>query len=733
MKKIYSMLLFLISIISFSQSSYPIETVIPENYNYFTGHLVSKVYPKSQKMFMIQDNNGNKLFRNEGSNWKEVLSDFFFYAFHGQSRQLLLVDDNEIWALKSNKIIRSVDYGDTWTEYIDIPEEPEYAILDIFKRGNYLYLTKYGVSTSDNKIINKIYKTEIKTNPSAWISLPLNKTTGYNNYYFFLNDNSILRFYGTKKMISNDDGLTWIESELKMPIVYIRHSGDGGTIVSFGENYILVSHDFAESYITSKGIPQNSKINEVQFYNDFILADIGYKTKNGQLQSTDGLYISYDKGVSFVKLIDGLSFYDITNPLFFSADSSNIFVSFQHGFRKITNDNIGYEDCNNGINNYVPKNITDIEIDPSGRIYAFSSTYGLFISNDNGISWTKDKNLIDPYEMGAHKISSSNNNIIYSCTYDPSGTAKSIDGGITWSKLPQVTPYTVRNIFADRNNPNRVVIVSSTPDGGGNTSYIGTLFSKDGGITFGEKFFSDGTLFKPIDNELANDVLFYDDKTILMCFNDRILKTLNNGTTWESIPLNFTFKKIINIENEIYAINNSEMYRSNDLGTSWSLITLPIEITNIKDFSSFKNNNANSSKGIAISSNSGVYVLINNIWSKITNEPFDYIAFNEATNQLFLGNNNSLKKIETSQLATLNFIKENSIKIYPNPTKDIIFLESKENINSLELYDLQGKLLKQQNCNSKKVQISFQELPNAVYLVKAKTDKGFETFKVIKN
>ena len=732
MKKIYTMLLFVIWIISFSQSSYPIETVIPENYNYFTGHLVSKVYPGSQKMFMIQDKNGNKLFRNEGSNWKEVLSDFHFYAFQGQSRQLLLVDDNEIWALKSNKIIRSVDYGDTWSEYIDIPEGPEYAISDIFKRGNYLYLKKYGVSAIDNQTINKIYKTEIKTNPSAWISLPLNNTIGY-HYNFFLNDNSILRFYGTKKMISNDDGLTWIESELKMPIAYVRHSGDGGTIVSFGENYILVSNDFAESYVTSKGIPKSSKINDVQFYNDFILADIGYKTKNGQLQSTDGLYISYDNGANFVKLIDGLSLYDIVNPLSFSADSSNIFVSFQHGFRKITNDNTSYEDCNNGFNNYIPKNITEIEIDPSGRIYAYSSAHGLFISGNNGISWTKDKNLMDPYRMGAHKISTSSNNIIYSSTYDPSGTAKSIDGGITWSKFPQVTPYTVRNIFADRNNPNRVVIVSSTPDGGGNTVYMGTLFSKDGGVTFGEKFYSEGTYFKPMDNELANDVLFYDDKTILMCFNNRILRTLNNGTTWESIPLNFTFNKMINLENEIYAINNSEMYRSTNLGTSWSLITLPIEITNIKEFSFFKNNNTDSSKGIAISSNSGVYILINNIWTKITTESFDYIAFNEVTNQLFMGNNNSLKKIETSQLSTLNFIKGNSIKLYPNPTKDIVFLESKEIINSLELYDLQGKLLKQQNCNSKKVQVSIQDLPNAVYLIKAKTNNGIETFKVIKN
>ena len=74
-----------------------------------------------------------------------------------------------------------------------------------------------------------------------------------------------------------------------------------------------------------------------------------------------------------------------------------------------------------------------------------------------------------------------------------------------------------------------------------------------------------------------------------------------------------------------------------------------------------------------------------------------------------------------------------TIKLYPNPTKDIVFLESKEIINSLELYDLQGKLLKEKSCNSNKVQVSIQDLPNAVYLVKAKTNKGVETFKVIKN
>ena len=80
-----------------------------------------------------------------------------------------------------------------------------------------------------------------------------------------------------------------------------------------------------------------------------------------------------------------------------------------------------------------------------------------------------------------------------------------------------------------------------------------------------------------------------------------------------------------------------------------------------------------------------------------------------------------------------NFVNQTNVKIYPNPTKDIVFIESNDIINSLEIYDMQGKVLKKHSNNNKKAQITIQNLPNSIYLVKVKTDKGIQTFKVIKN
>lgn len=71
--------------------------------------------------------------------------------------------------------------------------------------------------------------------------------------------------------------------------------------------------------------------------------------------------------------------------------------------------------------------------------------------------------------------------------------------------------------------------------------------------------------------------------------------------------------------------------------------------------------------------------------------------------------------------------------LYPNPTKDIFFVEGKDTITSLEVYDMQGKLVKTQAVNAKKAEVMVQNLPNGMYVVKAITKTGSETLKLIKN
>lgn len=83
------------------------------------------------------------------------------------------------------------------------------------------------------------------------------------------------------------------------------------------------------------------------------------------------------------------------------------------------------------------------------------------------------------------------------------------------------------------------------------------------------------------------------------------------------------------------------------------------------------------------------------------------------------------KKGKTSDAA----IKTSSLKLYPNPSKDYINIQTDEDIQRLEVFDMSGKLLK--TGYSKK--ISILDLPKGNYLIKAYAGKNVETSKFTKD
>ena len=73
-----------------------------------------------------------------------------------------------------------------------------------------------------------------------------------------------------------------------------------------------------------------------------------------------------------------------------------------------------------------------------------------------------------------------------------------------------------------------------------------------------------------------------------------------------------------------------------------------------------------------------------------------------------------------------------NISLYPNPVQDILNLstQSDKYINSVQVYDLLGKLVTQEKNNPQQIDVSL--LKRGVYLVKIETDKGVITKKVVK-
>ena len=105
----------------------------------------------------------------------------------------------------------------------------------------------------------------------------------------------------------------------------------------------------------------------------------------------------------------------------------------------------------------------------------------------------------------------------------------------------------------------------------------------------------------------------------------------------------------------------------------------------------------------------------------------------------FLGTNSNIIAIDTFSvdrpLANTQDFFSSNFSIYPNPAKSIINLNSKNGvtINSVEITDLNGRIVKQVSpSNVSETQINVSDLNAGVYFVKAQTENGVGTTKIVK-
>jgi len=81
--------------------------------------------------------------------------------------------------------------------------------------------------------------------------------------------------------------------------------------------------------------------------------------------------------------------------------------------------------------------------------------------------------------------------------------------------------------------------------------------------------------------------------------------------------------------------------------------------------------------------------------------------------------------VETS----INYITDNSIKVYPNPNHGIFYIESDIKINNLKIYKLNGKLLMDSNINKNKYEVN--GISSGVYILQVQLEGSIEMYKII--
>ena len=111
-----------------------------------------------------------------------------------------------------------------------------------------------------------------------------------------------------------------------------------------------------------------------------------------------------------------------------------------------------------------------------------------------------------------------------------------------------------------------------------------------------------------------------------------------------------------------------------------------------------------------------------------------YIRLFNGTTQLFnaTGTSFSDKLVVMISIGTVNIddVTFEDMVIFPNPTSNVININSESNIQQVELYNLQGQRVAMEMGNVKT--LSMSELSAGMYILKVTTDNGTTTYKVSK-
>ena len=83
-------------------------------------------------------------------------------------------------------------------------------------------------------------------------------------------------------------------------------------------------------------------------------------------------------------------------------------------------------------------------------------------------------------------------------------------------------------------------------------------------------------------------------------------------------------------------------------------------------------------------------------------------------------------------LSSGDFSIDTSIAAYPNPTKNNVTIQAKSNLKTIELFDVQGRLLETQLLNQLETTLNLTEKANGIYFVRITTEQGKKVEKIVK-
>ncbi|NHN26094.1 T9SS type A sorting domain-containing protein [Flavobacterium jejuense] len=75
---------------------------------------------------------------------------------------------------------------------------------------------------------------------------------------------------------------------------------------------------------------------------------------------------------------------------------------------------------------------------------------------------------------------------------------------------------------------------------------------------------------------------------------------------------------------------------------------------------------------------------------------------------------------------------DSSVSVYPNPSKGLFTINTNSTIESIEIYDVQGRIVQTKKSNEKSTFVDISSFSNGIYFMKIKSEKGENIEKIIK-
>ncbi|MBK6731682.1 MAG: T9SS type A sorting domain-containing protein [Bacteroidetes bacterium] len=127
---------------------------------------------------------------------------------------------------------------------------------------------------------------------------------------------------------------------------------------------------------------------------------------------------------------------------------------------------------------------------------------------------------------------------------------------------------------------------------------------------------------------------------------------------------------------------------------------------------------------------SGSFTLLTNSFSNIDDGEYTDAVFQDINNdnipELLTGNYRGGITLygDESTVDAIEDLSSEQILIYPNPTKNILFIAATNNITAITLISVSGTIIQKQNMNSSRVELNLENVTSGIYLLYIQLNNG---------